>query len=103
MSKFFVTLKYRNKRYSFWNEFYAWDDNRPASYVAEWIYTEGNYSCDCNRSSFIGCYCDGRFPKMRCGRRIKLISIREAGTRQPRFIRRRKQMIFQRRTLITNE
>lgn len=95
--KFIITLQYRNKRYSYWDKFKAWDEGRSAPHVAEYMYDEGNYGCDCNRSSFIGNYCDTRFPEMRCGNKIKLISIREIGVRRPRVVRRRQMIIAQRR------
>lgn len=95
--KFIITLKYRKKRYSFCNQFSTFSTNKygwEARYLAEWMYTEGNYGCDCNKSNFIRYSCDGKFPKMSCGDKIKLLSIREPHQRR---IRRRQIAIMQRK------
>jgi len=42
---------------------------------AEYMFTEGNYSCDCNLSLFIQEFCDDTFPKLECGNKIKLIDL----------------------------
>ena len=42
--------------------------------TVEYLWTEGNYSCDCNRSAFLG------LPQMPCGETIELLRIvREDG------------------------
>ncbi len=37
------------------------------------MWTEGNFSCDCNKSLFIQEQCDASFPEMECGDEIKLV------------------------------
>jgi hypothetical protein len=39
------------------------------------MYEDGNYSCDCNRSIFIKQYCDQEFEEIACGEEIKLVSL----------------------------
>jgi hypothetical protein len=75
-----IKLKYNEKIYEYEHNFgyeYKEDD-------VLWMYEEGNYSCDCNRSLFIEWYCDPDFNKnngnnkdecMSCGEKIKLISL----------------------------
>lgn len=41
------------------------------------MYTEGNYSCDCNRTLFIAQHCDPTFEDTeRCGETIQLVRLR---------------------------
>ena len=41
---------------------------------AEWMFTEGNYACDCNRSLFIRRqYGEDAMPELKCGDEIELI------------------------------
>lgn len=42
---------------------------------AFFMFEEGNYSCDCNRSIIIKECCDLYFPDLKCGQRLKLLSI----------------------------
>jgi hypothetical protein len=66
-----VTLKYKDKLYSY-------EDNFGKEYPEEYArfqYEENNYSCDCNRSLFIQRNCDGNFPEMNCGEEIELVSL----------------------------
>ncbi len=35
----------------------------------------GNYTCDCNRSSFIQDQCDPTFPELNCGHSIKMVDL----------------------------
>lgn len=47
---------------------------------AEYMFKEGNYACDCNRSMFIG------LPEMRCGNKIKMkdfVVVEIEGTDEP--------------------
>lgn len=46
-----------------------------------YMWEEGNYGCDCNRSTFIQQQCDPAFPLMECGETIALASLgdREVG------------------------
>ena len=37
------------------------------------MWAEGNFSCDCNKSIFINDQCDSSFPILECGEEIKLI------------------------------
>jgi len=61
-----VTLEYNGILYSFVDEYISFPD---------FIWEEGNYSCDCNRSDFIKIYCNEYFPGLPCGDSIKLIDI----------------------------
>lgn len=40
----------------------------------EYMFEDGNYSCDCNRSLFIQRQCDEDFPDMKCGDTIEMVS-----------------------------
>jgi hypothetical protein len=62
-----VILDYEGKQYEF-------DMDLPLN---EWIWAEGNFSCDCNKSLFINEYCDANFPEMECGNKIKLVLAKE--------------------------
>jgi hypothetical protein len=69
-----VELEYKGKIYKFIDEGYHDFE------VATFMWEEGNYSCDCNRSLFIQEYCDENFNKgteMECGDSIKLVSLTE--------------------------
>ena len=37
----------------------------------DFMFAEGDYSCDCNRSRFIRVYHDKKFPEMDCGEEIQ--------------------------------
>lgn len=39
---------------------------------AEFMFFEGNYSCDCNLSLFIQRQCNESFPELNCGEKIKI-------------------------------
>lgn len=43
---------------------------------AEFMFFDGNYSCDCNKSLFIQRYCDESFSEMGCGDEIKIENFR---------------------------
>ena len=72
MNTIFVgTFKYKEKefilRYNFEIKDYPEDD-------AIWMFTEGNYSCDCNRSLFIRQqFGDDSIPELPCGDTIELL------------------------------
>lgn len=42
---------------------------------ALFMFTDGNYSCDCNKSLFIIRNCDRNFKELACGNEIKLEKI----------------------------
>ncbi len=46
-------------------------------YLSEFMFEEGNYSCDCNRSLFIQAT-DPSFPAYECGETIKLVDFKWA-------------------------
>lgn len=72
MKLFRITLKYRTN-------YYQYDDDFGEGYPeasAIFMYEEGNYSCDCNRSVFIQQHCEPKFKEMGCGDKIELISIK---------------------------
>jgi hypothetical protein len=66
-----VTLEHEDNRYSFIPDKCEYDDLQGA----EFMWTEGNFGCDCNKSLFIQDQCDESFPDMECGDEIKLIGI----------------------------
>jgi hypothetical protein len=41
----------------------------------EYMFSEGNYACDCNRSGFIARYCDTEFPRHDCGDQIAVVEL----------------------------
>ena len=43
---------------------------------AEFMFFDGNYSCDCNKSLFIQRYCDEKFPELGCGDEIEIENFR---------------------------
>lgn len=66
-----ITLKYENKIYKFDCDFgYEYPEES-----ALFIFEEGNYSCDCNKSLFIKEYCDEKFKEFPCGEEIELVNI----------------------------
>lgn len=67
-----ITCLYKEKEYKF-------DYNFGKEYpddAAEFMFFEGNNSCDCNKCLFIQRYCDEAFPDMDCGDEIKIIDFR---------------------------
>ena len=62
MQKAHIILRYEGKDYSVKEEY---DDDAPV----EFMWTEGNYCCDCNRSIFMG------IKEMDCGDEIELVSL----------------------------
>lgn len=66
---FVGVFQYKDKEYTIHCDFgcgYSKD-------VAEWMFLEGNYSCDCNRSLFIAReYGEDAIPELDCGEEIKL-------------------------------
>ncbi len=43
-------------------------------YDIQYMFTEGNYGCDCNRSIFISSV-DSNFPYYECGEKIEMIEL----------------------------
>jgi len=67
-----VKLKYKEKIYKFEYDFgYEY----PESGVL-FMFEEGNYSCDCNKSLFIKQHCDKNFKELVCGDKIELVSLK---------------------------
>jgi hypothetical protein len=65
-----VKVKYQDKEYDFGHDFgYEYPEE-----AARFMFFEGNYSCDCNLSSFIQEKCDENFPSLNCGDEIKIIN-----------------------------
>jgi hypothetical protein len=76
MTTFTIKLAYQGKQYTYTHEFYETNDAyKTVEELAEYMYTWGNYSCDCNKSDFIGRHCDKTFPEMKCGTEIQLVSV----------------------------
>ena len=65
-----LKLEYKNKTYPIR---YEYEDIFNDS--IKFLWEEGNYSCDCNRSIFIRRNCDSKFKKLKCGETIHLKSI----------------------------
>ena len=78
MTHYTITFAYQGKQYIYPDTFTyeGWDEYRDADYQVTSMYTEGNYSCDCNRSAFIGEHYED-FPYMDCGHTITIVSICE--------------------------
>ena len=73
---FTITLEYQGRQYIYQQEFTETNDTyKTTEELVEYLYEEGNYACDCNRSDFIAEYCDEGFPEFECGREIKLVSL----------------------------
>lgn len=68
-----VTLEHDGKEHTYEQSFgFGYEDHS-----VEFMYTEGNYDCDCNRSIFLDEYCDvdtGPDP-LPCGETIKLVKL----------------------------
>ena len=70
MSIFVGTFKYKDKTFVLTEDF---GKDYPAEH-AEWMFTEGNYACDCNRSLFIRRqHGKTAMPELKCGEQIELI------------------------------
>ena len=72
MNTIFVgTFKYKEKEFILRFNFEIKDYPEDA---AIWMFTEGNYACDCNRSLFIRQqFGDNSIPELPCGDQIELI------------------------------
>lgn len=71
-------LKYKEKTYIVEDELCKSDPDSECE--IPFIWEEGNYSCDCNRSLFIQRCCDESFPSLPCNsedNQIELIGIVE--------------------------
>jgi hypothetical protein len=66
------TFKYKDKEYIIDYDFgYEYPKES-----AEFMFSDGNYACDCNRSVFIQRYCEPSFPEMDCGNKIELLGLK---------------------------
>jgi len=83
-----IFLLHEGQIYTYTQTFHAWEDDdgavvRTPYEVAEYLYEEGNYACDCNRSLFLEQYCAVEFPDaseddfcpLPCGETITLIKL----------------------------
>lgn len=72
-----AVYSFDGKEYVTFHDHYIWV--QPDDYEGQWeyIYREGNYSCDCNKSLFIQRQCDPSFPDMTCGHKIKMTSLQK--------------------------
>lgn len=68
MKKSIATLEYKDKEYVISLDF---QDSYP-NHTIDYMWTEGNYECDCNKSLFIKQQLDKNFPEFDCGETIKL-------------------------------
>ena len=74
-----VRLAYRGRLYTIHHEVgYGFEDHS-----IHYMFEEGNYSCDCNRSLFIAQECDDYFPHMDCGESIELVSLQIEKKQRP--------------------
>lgn len=71
-----AVYKYDGKEYVTIHDDYIFD-GQVYDYPEQWeyIYKEGNYSCDCNKSLFIRQQCDPGFPEMTCGEKIEMVNL----------------------------
>ncbi len=65
-----LLLEYKGKTY-FVQDNYAYEQVEKDEIPFIWV--EGNYACDCNRSQFIQEQITDSFPSLPCGDEIKLI------------------------------
>lgn len=73
-----VVLRYQGKEYAYRHHFAGDRDGDYPWASVEYMYREGNYSCDCNRSTFIQRDDMGNvpdFPDLDCGDAIALVSL----------------------------
>lgn len=94
--RYTITLAYEDKEYTFQDtyDYQGWDAERDADYRVTWMYTEGDFGCDCNRSDFLYQYCNvdfrgnpraeldtgytsGEVYTLPCGDTITLVSIKD--------------------------
>ncbi len=66
-----ITLRYNGETYTFDEGHWTPDDLDLANY----LWTEGNFACDCNRSQMIRQHVDGDFPDLSCGETIELVDL----------------------------
>jgi hypothetical protein len=76
---FTITLEYQGEQYTYQHEITSSERQKAENWtdevLAEYLYEEGNYACDCNRSDFIAEHCDKNFPELECGDTVNLISL----------------------------
>lgn len=63
-----MVFRYKGNEYPYEYDFgYAY-----SKHTAYFMFHEGNYGCDCNRSTFIRRDVDNNFPELNCGDEIKV-------------------------------
>ena len=71
-----VELEYKGKKYAFIDDHseFTWEGHNIKN---DFMWTDGNYSCDCNKSLFIKncCFGESDFKEMNCGDEIKLLNL----------------------------
>lgn len=80
---FKIVLRHSGKEYIVWDDLYVFEDQESYGEPldgARFMWEEGNYSCDCNKSLFIQRQCDPSFPDMHCGESIELVSLDQVTT-----------------------
>jgi len=65
-----ATLEYKGKTYVVTEDY-----NNSSDDGIEFMWEEGNWSCDCNKSLMIQRQVDPSFPDMDCGHEIKLTKL----------------------------
>ena len=66
-----VELEYEGESYTLVEDF---GKDYPEE-AAIFMFTDGNYGCDCNLSLLINRQCDAKFPELECGKSIIVKSI----------------------------
>lgn len=75
---FKVVLRHSGKDYVVWDDHYIFEGQEPFGSPLDgsrYMWEDGNYSWDCNKSLFIQRQCDSSFPEMDCGESIELVSL----------------------------
>ena len=72
-----ITLEYEGRQYTFVDQQYVFYNGYGYPDNVDYMWRDGNYGCDCNRSLFIARFCDSSFPKFTCGEKIELIELVE--------------------------
>lgn len=74
----YIYLKFRDRIYMVDDKWCVNVDKEDIFFMWE----EGNFNCDCNKSLFIRRQVDDKFPELPCGDRIELVKIKIKGKTQ---------------------
>ena len=70
-----ATLEYEERQYTVVILFPPCGGIEYPKHAADFMWTEGNYDCDCNKSMFIQEQCDPNFQELDCGDSIRLVNL----------------------------